>query len=171
MHIPECILNVTRLVVPIGDWSSPTTRVGATIEDILRDFVPREHPKGQFIIIPEHDDYTPSTSIERCASTPIKGFNAASIVTLRSASAFIAKHTSGEPVVGSCPAYGLASGVESDLVCFTVVDVLDDVNLMGIANWGVSEIRDQSSMEHTSPPSGQEGLVVDQSHISWIELK
>jgi hypothetical protein len=165
LHIPERIFDVTRLISPAGDWGSPTIRVRASILNILRDVPTCEHPKGQFRLIPEHNDHTPTASVERRTSTSIKALDTASIVASISTSTFATKRISIKVGTRRHLTYGLASSVEGDLVRLIIIDILDYVDLEKV-ELRVSEAGEWVTIKRTSPPSGHDGLAPYQYPVS-----
>ena len=129
LHIPECVFDVTRFVSPVGDGGSPTIWVGAFIVDILRDLTTREPPEGYLCIVPEHNEYAATISVEGCTSTSVEVFDSASSVASGTTSTLGAKRISVEVRSGVHITYS-ASSVEGVLVGPVSVDVLHDVDLV-----------------------------------------
>lgn len=76
--------DITRIVCPKSDGSSPRFRTRVTVLNVLRDLVPREPPDGNLGIVPKHSENATRSHVERMTSTSFAvGKSTASVVAAR----------------------------------------------------------------------------------------
>ena len=140
----EGIADITALGRPISHGDSPGSRIRVSTLDILGDLTTIKPPERNLGIIPKHSENATASGIEWTASTSLEIGNSTTgviaarthtlktegvpEVTLGLRAAFVCVPRTS---VGVQLAIYAGTGMESVLVCCSLVHVLDDIDLMG----------------------------------------